>query len=80
MEPVRGGRIELRTLGRELLVELLGRPVAAAGADEGRAGVGKLLQPVFSAGVLPPSGGAFDSPSGKTFLPPMRSAPWVRRS
>ena len=33
------------------------------------------FSPSLPLGVLPPSGGPFESPSGKTFAPPIRSAP-----
>ena len=44
----------MRALFGDLLVELPGAPVAAAGADEGCARVGKLLQPVLAARGLAP--------------------------
>jgi hypothetical protein len=46
VEPVRRCRVEHRPLGRDLLRELAGAPLAVARADEADAVVRDLLQPV----------------------------------
>ena len=65
LEAACGGRVEQRSLGRELLLELRRAPVAAPGPDEARTPVCELLQPVLAGGRLAAERGRIREPERK---------------